>query len=88
MTYITKQIIKKSDSLKSLIVKHLTFHVLFTKALLNIEKENVFVFVELGEKTTVSSLVKKTLKNAKTLNVSNQSSFVSTLSFFENQKLL
>ncbi len=88
MTYITRQIIKKSDSLKSLIVKHLTFPVLFTKALLNIEKENVFVFVELGEKTTVSSLVKKTLKNAKTLNVSNQSSFVSTLNFFENQKLL
>ena len=80
---VTGEKIKKQSNIKSLLVKHLTNPVLFTKALFNLKDENVETFVELGEKT-ISSLVRKTLKNAKTLNVYNKNSFNLTLNFFEN----
>lgn len=81
---VTANKIKTGNEIKSLLVEHFTSPVLFTKILENLEKENVSLFVELGQGKTLSSLTKKTLKNAITLNIEDKSSFLKTIDSLEN----
>ena len=79
---ITAKIIEKTENFKDLLVKHITSPVLFHQTLLNLDKENVSTFLELGQGTTLSSFVNKTLQNKNVLNVSNKESLTKTLNFF------
>ena len=79
---ITAKIIEKTENFKELLVKHITSPVLFKQTLQNLNKENVSTFLELGQGTTLSSFVNKTLENKNVLNVSNKESLTKTLNFF------
>lgn len=62
---VTAKPIENKEDFKKLLVLHLTKPVLFFKAILELEKNNVEVFVEAGKKPTLLSFVKKTCLNAK-----------------------
>lgn len=71
--------IETGDEIKKLMVNHLKSPVLFTKELLNMSDDNYNIFIELGPKKTLASFVKRTLKDALSLNVEDEKSFKKTL---------
>ena len=75
---VTASIIENKDEIKKLLIKHFTHPVLFTKILQNLEQKGALVFIELGEGTTLCSLVKKTLTNTTTLNIKDNNTFLKT----------
>ena len=82
---VTSKTVQNGKEIKSLLIQHFISPVLFTKILANLEKDDVSLFVELGQGTILSSLVKKTLKNTTTLNISDDISFAKTIDFLKNK---
>lgn len=75
--------ILKNEEIKSYLIKHLTSPVLFTTMLSTLQKNNVQLFIELGNGRTLSGLVRKTLKNVEIYNVNNKSTFSTTYSYLK-----
>ena len=78
---VTASLVDNKDEIKKLLVKHFTHPVLFTKTLQNLEQTGPLIFIELGEGTTLCSLVKKTLTNTTTLNIKDTDTFHNVASF-------
>lgn len=78
---VTASLVDNKDEIKTLLVKHFTHPVLFTKTLQNLEKNGPLIFIELGEGTTLCSLIKKTLPNTTTLNIKDNATFLKTTLF-------
>lgn len=72
---VTASLVSNKDEIKKLLVKHFTHPVLFTKTLQNLEQTGPLIFIELGEGTTLCSLVRKTLSNTTTLNIKDSDTF-------------
>ncbi len=72
---VTASIVENKDEIKKLLVQHFTQPVLFTKTLKNLEQTGPIIFIELGEGTTLCSLVKKTIANTTTLNIKDYDTF-------------
>lgn len=72
---VTASLVSDKNEIKKLLVKHFTHPVLFTKTLQNLEQTGPLIFIELGEGTTLCSLVRKTLSNTTTLNIKDSGTF-------------
>ncbi len=83
LSNVTANLIQPEENIKNLMVQHLTHPVLFVKILLNLQKENVEKFVELGQGHTLLNFVKQTLKDKETLNISDKDSFLKTRSYLK-----
>ena len=83
---VTAKPIENKDEFKKLLVLHLTKPVLFFKTILELEKNNVEIFVEAGKKPTLLSFVKKTCLYSKNcFNIFDSNSILKITEFFKTK---
>ena len=61
----------EKDNMKEILSKHIVSPVRFDKEIKLMEKENIDLYIEIGPGKTLTGFIKKELKNAETMSVSN-----------------
>lgn len=77
---ITGDILTDFSDMPSLLSKHIVSPVRFTTELLNMSKNGIDCFIELGPNKVLTGLVKKTLKGVTAVNIENTASLEKALS--------